>query len=138
MIVGLAHICFTVSNLEEAIAFYQDKLGLLPAFDFINDKGERFGIYLHLGGRSFIELFKGNPQQLHQQQSYRHFCLEVDDIQSTASELRTRGVEVSEIKMGSDNSCQAWLSDPDGNRIELHQYTPESKQNVSFRSDGMT
>ncbi|MBM3238192.1 VOC family protein [Candidatus Poribacteria bacterium] len=133
MIVGLAHICFTVSNLEESIAFYQDKLGLLPAFDFINDKGERFGIYLHVGRRNFIELFKGNPEHFNQKQAYRHFCLEVDDIQSIASELRTRGVDISEIKMGSDNSWQAWLSDPDGNRIELHQYTPKSKQNVSLR-----
>ncbi len=30
--------------------------------------------------------------------------------------------------MGSDHSWQAWLSDPDGNRVELHQYTPESWQ----------
>lgn len=37
MIVGLAHICFTVSNLEESIAFYKDKLGFSPAFDFINE-----------------------------------------------------------------------------------------------------
>jgi glyoxylase I family protein len=133
MIVGLAHICFTVSNLEESINFYKDKLGLSPAFDFINDKNERFGIYLHIGGRSFIELFKGNSEQSEQKQSYKHFCLEVDDIQSTASELRKRGVEVSEVKMGSDNSWQAWLSDPDGNRIELHQYTPESKQNAGLR-----
>ena len=133
MIVGLAHICFTVSNLEESINFYKDKLGLSPAFDFINDKNERFGIYLHIGGRSFIELFKGNPEQSEQKQSYKHFCLEVDDIQSTASELRKRGIEVSEVKMGSDNSWQAWISDPDGNRIELHQYTPESKQNAGLK-----
>jgi hypothetical protein len=28
-----------------------------------------------------------------------------------------------------DRSHQAWIVDPDGNRIELHGYTPESKQN---------
>jgi glyoxylase I family protein len=133
MITGLAHICFGVSDLEESIAFYRDKLGLSPAFDFINDKGERFGIYLHIGGRNFIELFKGTPEQLDPKQSYKHFCLEVDDIQSTASEIRKHGVEVSEVKMGGDNSWQAWLSDPDGNRIELHQYTPNSKQNIGLK-----
>ena len=133
MIVGLAHICFTVSNLEESISFYKDKLGLSPAFDFINDKGKRTGIYLHIGGRNFIELFEGKLEQSAQNQSYRHFCLEVDDIQSTVSEFKKRGVEVSEVKMGGDNSWQAWLSDPDGNRIELHQYTPESKQNVGLK-----
>lgn len=129
-IVDLAHICFTVTDLETSIAFYQDKLGFAPAFDFVNDKGERFGVYLHIGGRSFIELFAGKPGQPAQGQSYKHFCLEVDEINVTASDLRSKGIEVSEVKMGSDNSWQAWLSDPDGNRIELHQYTHRSRQNV--------
>ena len=42
--------------------------------------------------------------------------------------LRGRGVEVSDPKLGSDQSWQAWITDPDGNRIELHDYTAESWQ----------
>ncbi len=133
MIIGLAHVCFSVSNLEESIVFYKDKLGFSPVFDFVNENGKRFGIYLHIGGRNFIELFEGNPDKSVRSQSYQHFCLEVDDIESTVSSLRSKGVEVTEIKMGSDNSWQTWLSDPDGNRIELHQYTPESKQNAGLK-----
>ena len=132
MVTGLAHICFVVSNLEKSIEFYKDKLGLNPTFDFRNDKGEMTGIYLHIGGRSFIELFKGNPE-ISEKTSYKHFCLEVDDIQSTVDNLRKKGIEVTEVKMGSDNSWQAWLADPDGNRIELHQYTSESKQNAGLK-----
>jgi hypothetical protein len=37
-------------------------------------------------------------------------------------------VQVTNVSLGSDKSWQAWLSDPDGNKIELHQYTAESKQ----------
>ncbi len=133
MIRGLAHICFSVSSLEESIAFYENKLGFSPVFDFINENGKRFGIYLHIGERNFIELFEGNPEKPVKPQSYQHFCLEVDDIESVVASLRSKGVEVTEIKMGSDNSWQAWLSDPDGNRIELHQYTPESKQNAGLK-----
>jgi predicted enzyme related to lactoylglutathione lyase len=54
--------------------------------------------------------------------------LEVDDLELTVAALRGRGVEVSNPKLGSDQSWQAWLADPDGNRIELHQYTPKSRQ----------
>lgn len=133
MITGLAHVCFTVADLEASIAFYQGKLGFSHAFDFINNDGRRFGVYFHIGGRNFIELFEGKLDQPAKGQSYRHICLEVNDIKATASELRSQGVEVSEVKMGSDNSWQAWLTDPDGNRIELHEYTPESKQNVSLK-----
>jgi glyoxylase I family protein len=128
MITGLAHVCFTVRDLDESIAFYRDKLGLTPAFDFVNDRGERFGIYLHVGGRSFIELFQGEVGEATPAQSYRHLCLEVDDIEATAAALREQGIEVSRVEMGGDQSWQAWLTDPDGNRIELHCYTPQSKQ----------
>ena len=128
MIRGLAHVCFTVRDLDASIAFYRDKLGLTPAFDFINDRAERSGIYLHVGGRSFIELFQGEVGEATPAQSYRHLCLEVDDIEATAAALRERGLEVSRVEMGGDQSWQSWLTDPDGNRIELHCYTPQSKQ----------
>ena len=128
MITGLAHACFTVSDLERSLEFYRDALGLKPAFDFINDEGRRFGIYLHLGGRNFVELFEGQLGERAEGQSYRHICLEVDDIESTVQTLRNRGIEASDPKLGGDRSWQAWITDPDGNRIELHHYTADSKQ----------
>jgi catechol 2,3-dioxygenase-like lactoylglutathione lyase family enzyme len=128
MIKGMAHVCFVVKDLEKSIAFYRDKLGLTPAFDFINDKGERFGIYLHVSGRQFIELFVGQPQPASPGQSYKHLCLEVDDFDGTVAELQRRGVEVTGVKLGIDQSWQAWIADPDGNRMELHGYTAQSRQ----------
>ena len=128
MITGLAHACFTVSDLERSLEFYRDALGLKPAFDFVNKDGRRFGIYLHLGGRNFVELFEGQLGEPAEGQSYRHICLEVDDIESTVQTLRDRGIEVSDPKLGGDQSWQAWITDPDGNRIELHHYTAESWQ----------
>ena len=128
MITGLAHACFTVEDLDRALVFYSDGLGLKEAFDFINDEGKRYGVYLYLGGRNFIELFSGDLGERAEKQSYKHICLEVDDIETTVVELRDRGIEVSPIKMGKDHSFQAWITDPDGNRIELHHYTPESSQ----------
>ena len=128
MITGLAHVCFVVSDLEASIKFYTEVLGLTPAFDFTNEQGERFGIYLHVGGRTFVELFQGDLASRAEKQSYQHFCLEVDDFDKTVQELRSRGVEVTDVKLGMDHSWQAWLADPDGNRLELHGYTAESWQ----------
>jgi catechol 2,3-dioxygenase-like lactoylglutathione lyase family enzyme len=132
MIIGHAHTCFTVSDLEESLTFYRDKLGLAEAFDFKRESGERYGVYLHLGGRNFIELFEGELQESAEGQSFRHICLEVDDIDGTVADLEAKDVEVSAPKLGRDQSWQAWITDPDGNRIELHQYTPESWQAPSL------
>jgi lactoylglutathione lyase/glyoxylase I family protein len=128
MITRLAHACFTASDLDRSTAFYCDQLGLKHAFDFRNDDGKRFGVYLHVGGRNFIELFEGEVGTGDAHPAYRHICLEVDDIEATVRDLRAKGVDVSDPKLGSDQSWQAWLADPDGNRIELHGYTDNSRQ----------
>ncbi|MFW6061600.1 MAG: VOC family protein [Planctomycetota bacterium] len=126
MIKGLAHLCFNVENLQRSEEFYVGKLGLNRAFDFTRESGEKFGCYIRAGGRQFIELFERPLGEKSDGQSYQHLCLEVDDLESTVEQLRGRGVDVSDPKLGRDHSWQAWITDPDGNRIELHQYTPES------------
>lgn len=133
MITGIAHACYIVSDLDRAIGFYRDLLGLTEAFDFRNDQGERFGVYLHVGGRNFIELFQGSLAERAEGQSYAHLCLEVDDIEETVAALRERGAQVTDPALGGDGSWQAWLSDPDGNRIELHGYTDQSRQGPWLR-----
>ena len=132
MITGIAHVCFHTTDLERAIAFYQDGLGFQHAFDFVRDTGERHGCYLHMGGRNLIELFERPLGERADGQPFRHICLEVDEINATVAALRARGIETTEPKMETDMSWQAWITDPDGNRIELHQYTPESKQGPSL------
>jgi len=128
MITHLAHVCFRVADLERSLHFYCALLGLTPAFEFINPQGKKFGQYLHVGGRNFIELFQGTLAERAKGQSHSHICLAVKDIEATVKALREAGVEVSDVKPGGDQSYQAWLADPDGNRIELHGYTAASWQ----------
>lgn len=129
MVKGLAHVCFFVGDLEASIEFYGTKLGLTPAFEFRREDGTKFGQYFHAGRGTFVELFQGKAVEGDPQAGRpRHICLEVEDIKGTASELRRRGGEVTPVKMGTDGTWQAWLTDPDGNRIELHDYTAASKQ----------
>jgi catechol 2,3-dioxygenase-like lactoylglutathione lyase family enzyme len=128
MITGIAHVCYTAGNLERAIAFYRDKLGMTEAFPFVKNDGRKYGAYLHAGGRNFIEIFEGKPGAKAEGQSYQHLCLEVDDIVETVKAIRAKGVEVTDPKVGTDRSWQAWLTDSEGNPVEMHHYTPESKQ----------
>ena len=59
-----------------------------------------------------------------------HFCLEVDDMDAAIADIEKAGITVTGQKAGCDQSLQAWIEDPDGNRIELHQYTPTSAQKI--------
>ena len=128
MVIGLAHVCFTASDLNRSIEFYSGKLGFQVAFEFKRDTGERFGVYLKAGPRNFIELFQGILASRAEKQSYGHICLEVSDMAATVADLRAKGIDCTDPKVGKDQSWQAWLADPDGNRIELHCYTPASWQ----------
>ncbi len=128
MITGIAHACYIVTDLDRAIAFYRDQVGLPVAFEFRKEDGQRYGVYLKAGRRTFIELFSAAAVCQAEGVSYKHLCLEVDDMKSTVASLRAKGVEVTEPTFGIDKSWQAWLKDPEGNSFELHQYTAESWQ----------
>jgi len=130
MIKGIAHVCYTVTDIEKSILFYTEKLGFRHAFDFRNAEGVRTGVYLKIGdGRSFIELFQAEGMSVESAKiGFQHLCLETEDIEAARAELNRLGVETTEPLFAGDNAWQIWITDPDGNRIEIHQYTDSSLQ----------
>lgn len=123
----LAHVCIHSSNIEKSISFYSDALGLPVKFRFIKEDKSVFGAYFDTGSSTFIEVFKSDKDKPSEARLV-HLCLEVDSIKDTLASLEAKGVKASEPKMGSDQSLQAWITDPDGVRIELHEYTANSSQ----------
>lgn len=137
MIRRLAHLCLMTNDLNRQIAFYRDGLGLPIKFRFTNVEGELFGVYFECGDTTFIEIFDqvlaarqwgGDLRPLHEGNRYNHLCLEVVGLKELREKLLGRGVKLGEISTGLDHSYQAWTNDPDGNRIELMEYTHRSWQ----------
>jgi lactoylglutathione lyase len=137
MIRQLAHLNFVTTDLPQIIDFYVNKLGLPVKFTLKDTEGVPFGYYFECGHATFIEFFDqalaarfwGGPvEALSPGTRYRHFCLEVTGLDEFCEKLRLRGVAVTAITLGMDNSRQAWISDPDGNAIELMEYGPASLQ----------
>lgn len=137
MIRKLAHLNFVTNDLERIIDFYVNKMGLNIKFALNNREGRPFGYYFACGDTTFLEFFDqgmaaemwgGKVQELNIGTRYKHFCLEVTGLDEFCDTLKSRGVRVSEISMGMDNSRQAWTADPDGNAIELMEYGPSSLQ----------
>jgi catechol 2,3-dioxygenase-like lactoylglutathione lyase family enzyme len=123
--------------MKGMLEFYCGTMGLKIAFTLNHDDGTPFGYYLECGHMTFIEIFdqRGSVKQwggacveLAPGTRYRHFCCEVTDLQGYTDMLKTKGITVSAITVGMDNSRQAWVKDPDGNDIELMEYTRDSLQ----------
>jgi glyoxylase I family protein len=127
MLTGLAHVCINASDLQEAEAFYCDALGFKRHFSFIRD-GREFGFYLALPDGSYIEVFEEEGVSSPDKAVMKHICLETEDIDAFIATVRGKGIDITDKKVGGDKSWQAWLTGPDGVRIEIHQYTPESSQ----------
>jgi glyoxylase I family protein len=125
----LAHVCIFAKDLAETKAFYRDVLGLEVAFNFTRG-GEWFGFYLDVGGRSNVEVFLKPEAEYSREDQINHFCLEVASIDDAVTHIRGLGVEVTDKKRGVDDTWQAWVTDPNGVRIELFEYTAESAQLV--------
>jgi lactoylglutathione lyase/glyoxylase I family protein len=129
MIKAIAHICILTMDLEGTRRFYCDCLGLTNKFNFIRD-GKVFGYYFQINEQNFIEVFLANTESSDRQPQIMHFCLEVDDIDQAIEKIRLYGVDVTDKALGPDNTYLAWLADPNGATIELHQYTDKSSQIV--------
>jgi glyoxylase I family protein len=110
---GVHHVSINVEDVESAKRFYIDVLGLTersdrPDFGF-------GGAWLDAGGQQIHLIEAQTPPSKGQ-----HFALRVDDLATVISELRSHGVEVSDA-VPVASSLQAFLNDPSGNQIELHQ-----------------
>jgi lactoylglutathione lyase len=129
MILGTGHTAYAVGDLEAALKFYVEQLGLEEAFRIDRPDGSLWIIYIYAGNGSFIELFPEDTPPDENKGSYKHLCLQVDDMNRTLQEMSERGIEpLGPSSVGMDGNTQAWFADPDGNKIELMQISPDSLQ----------
>jgi catechol 2,3-dioxygenase-like lactoylglutathione lyase family enzyme len=110
---GVHHVAINVADVGESVAFYTEVLGLTLRTDR-PDLGIG-GAWLDAGGQQVHFVEAPVPRNLGQ-----HFALLVDDLDQAVAELRGLGVEVSDPgPVGTGR--QAFLLDPSGNPVELHQ-----------------
>ncbi len=125
----IAHLAFKVSDMQNSLEFYVDKLGFGHAFSLHDDQGKPWIEYIKVAGGQFIELFYPEGEYSAKNDSYMHLCLQVDDLHDVVRRLEAAGVNVwGKPAQGKDKNWQAWISDPDGHSIELMQISPESPQ----------
>ncbi len=131
-ITGYAHVAIKVSDLQRSLDFYVGKLGFAEMMRLHKDDGSVWLVYLRITDDQYLEVFpdaEGDRAPGWNANGMNHMCLAVDDLKSLVAEIEAAGIPLlMPLKFAVDGNWQAWIEDPDGNRIELMQMDPKSMQ----------
>ncbi len=124
----LHHVSLTVTDLERAKRFYGEVLGLeeleRPPFDFP-------GAWSALGDRQLHLIVHTTPRSLRGTTEIDsrdgHFAVRVGDYDATLAHLRSHGVALKDSRTNATPWSQLYVTDPDGNVIELNVERAESR-----------
>lgn len=140
---SLGHVALFCKDYEKMVDFYVNKLHFEEKFHLNKEDGSLWLTYIHAGNGQYLELFPesydgGNEFRKH---SHTHFCFEVGNFARALEALIADGVTVyggpeePELKgpfdskeLGMCGSLCAFIRDPEGNWIEIMQFTPKSMQ----------
>lgn len=127
LIKQVAHTCIFAHDLEATETFYNDVFGVPTAFTFRRGD-ERIGYYLDFGARTFVEVFRKAESSFAETNQINHICLETEDLDALLVHVRSKGVTITDKKLGADGTWQSWTNDPNGVKLEIFQYTDASLQ----------
>ena len=135
-VAGIGHVAIRVKDVERTLAFYVEKLGFKEMFRLEREE-KLWIVYLRITDTQFLEVFPdaiGDRAPEREANGLNHVCLEVTDIDDAIAELVRAGVALArEKQLGADGNFQAWIEDPDGNRIELMQMAAGSMQREAIK-----
>ena len=133
---SLAHVALKVKDMDRSLDFYVGKMGFPEMFRLHRD-GRLWIVYLRITDDQYLELFPDGADDRapgRDATGVNHFCLGVDDIDVVVDGLTKAGIPLTTSKkMGADYNFQAWIEDPDGNRIELMQMDAGNMQNAALK-----
>lgn len=149
-------MAYTMENEENMLAFYERGIGLKRALtltvgdmvSYLRDHGQSvqesiqhlpmdnpWMEYMEVAPHQYLVLYhnlgqkKKEDRDLTDAYGYQHICIEVQDIHAAWDTVKANGlIPDTEISLGADGAYQFWLTDPDGNRLEMMEYAPGAKQ----------
>lgn len=125
IVTGVDFVSVPTQDLERAVDFYGNKLGLRRS--------------VHMPERNYAEFETGsvtlsvvNPEKMgigEFRPNANHFALHVDDVAAAREELETRGVTFMGDIFDTGVCHMAFFTDPDGNALLLHhRYAPRETE----------
>lgn len=136
-ITGFGHVAIKVTDLDRSLAFWEKALGFPEMLRLKHDDGSTWLVYLRITDDVFLEIFPGAENDRApgwNANGVNHLCLTIEDLEGTTQRIQDAGIKLtSPIQMGLDGNRQAWIEDPDGNRIELMEMNENCLQLEAIR-----
>jgi catechol 2,3-dioxygenase-like lactoylglutathione lyase family enzyme len=124
-IVGVPHVNFRVHDMEASRHFYKDFLGYSEPFDIVTE-GKLIMAFIKINDRQYVEL---SPEANPSEPRFVHLALETDDADALRKYVKSKGYKASDKPpaRGRIRNIGTGLEDPDGNHIDVTQYTPDGE-----------
>jgi catechol 2,3-dioxygenase-like lactoylglutathione lyase family enzyme len=127
----LNHFGLYVKDFDESMNFFTKTMGFREAFS-VKDKDDKpLLTYLQIDRDTFLEIA---PATADHPVGVSHIGLWSDDLNKTVSVLRERGVKMDNPISGATKSILTNMFEPNGIRLELLEYPPESLQRKAIDS----
>jgi len=124
------HVAFRVSDVERSVRWYGDAFGAKKIYH-AQAQGDRPELmFLEFSKGQLVEFFTGGKNMMASPPDpigYIHFCLVVDNLEQALAHLAQMNVKPARKFIGRAKQRIAFISDPDGNSIELMEIPPESE-----------
>ena len=115
---GLDHVVLRVADMDRAIAFYEQVLGL-----HIERRLESIGLVQLRAGAAMIDLVPRTEDE-DDGRNMDHFAVRIEemDVPALTAHLRRHGIDPGEVcrRYGAEGyGSSIYVTDPDGNTVEL-------------------
>ncbi len=122
LVTGVDFVPFSTRDIEQAMDFYGNKLGL-PRSVYVPERN-----YAEFEtGNVTLSIIDGEAMGIGHNVNKTAMALHVEDVESARAELQRRGVEFHGDTFDTGVCHMAFFSDPDGNALMLHhRYAPRA------------
>jgi catechol 2,3-dioxygenase-like lactoylglutathione lyase family enzyme len=115
---GLDHVVLRVADMDRAIAFYEQVLGL-----HVERRLEAIGLVQLRAGAAMIDLVPRTEDE-DDGRNMDHFAVRIEemDVAAITAHLKKHGIDAGEVRRryGAEGyGSSIYVTDPDGNTVEL-------------------
>ncbi|MEH1841216.1 MAG: VOC family protein [Nostoc sp.] len=123
---GIHHVAIICSNYDRSKKFYVEVLGFPIIQETFRVERNSYKLDLRVGENTQIELFSfpNTPERPSKPEAcgLRHIAFKVDDVEETVFYLKSKGVEVENIRVDEiTNKKFTFFKDPDNLPLEIYE-----------------